>query len=427
MAVDDAHLRHDGRPRVVVTGLGALTPAGRSAAETLDAVMHARPAASPVTTWDTDGHPVTFAASIAEVDPDELVPPRDARRLDRVSHVGIVAAEEALVQAGLAGADADLDGIDRTRVAVVIGSGVGGILTLENQIEVRVTRGVHRVGPMLIPMMMANATAGLVALRHGFHGAAFSIATACASGANSIGEAADMIRAGRADVVVAGGVEAAITPTAMAAFARMGALSSRNDDPAAASRPFDRARDGFVMGEGGGVVVLESAAHAARRGATVLGEVAGYGATCDAHHITAPDADGAGAIACMYQALADAGVAPEAVGHVNAHGTSTPLNDAAESSALVKVFGPDGPPVTSTKGVTGHLVGAAGAVEAVLGLLSARAGRIPPVANLIDPDVDPAVDLVRDEPRAVPTGPVLSNSFGFGGHNASLVLVPTDA
>ena len=418
--------RPDGRPRVVVTGVGAVTPAGPDAATTLETVLAGRPAAVPITTWDTEGHPVRFAAEITSFDPAPTIEPRDARRIDRVSQFGIVAAQEALTQAGLAGDGADLDGIDRSRVAVVIGSGVGGILTLEDQIEVRVTKGVNRVGPLLIPMMMSNATAGLVALRHGFHGSAFSVATACASGVDSIGTAADMIRAGRADVVVAGGSEASITPTAMAAFARMGALSSRNDDPAGASRPFDRARDGFVMGEGAGIVVLESAEHAARRGATVLGELAGYGSTCDAHHITAPDPDGAGAIASMQQALADAGLAPSGIGHVTAHGTSTPLNDAAESAATVKVFGPHGPPVTSTKGVTGHLVGATGAVEAIIGLLCARAGTVPPVANLSDPDVDPAVDLVRDTARVIAVAPVLSNSFGFGGHNASVVLVPSD-
>ena len=419
--------RPDGRPRVVVTGVGAVTPAGPDAATTLETVLAGRPAAVPITTWDTEGHPVRFAAAITSFDPAPTIEPRDARRIDRVSQFGIVAAQEALTQAGLAGDGADLDDIDRSRVAVVIGSGVGGILTLEDQIEVRVTKGVNRVGPLLIPMMMSNATAGLVALRHGFHGSAFSVATACASGVDSIGTAADMIRAGRADVVVAGGSEASITPTALAAFARMGALSSRNDDPAGASRPFDRARDGFVMGEGAGIMVLESAEHAARRGATVLGELAGYGSTCDAHHITAPDPDGAGAIASMQQALADAGLAPSGIGHVNAHGTSTPLNDAAESAATVKVFGPHGPPVTSTKGVTGHLVGATGAVEAIIGLLCARAGTVPPVANLSDPDVDPAVDLVRDTVRVIAVAPVLSNSFGFGGHNASLVLVPSDA
>ncbi|HEX2577249.1 MAG TPA: beta-ketoacyl synthase N-terminal-like domain-containing protein, partial [Aquihabitans sp.] len=249
---DLATHRPDGRPRVVVTGVGAVTPAGPDVASTLDAVLAGRPAAVPITTWDTEGHPVRFAAEITSFDPAPVIEPREARRVDRASQLGIVAAEEALRQAGLVGdgIDGTIDGVDPTRVAVVIGTGVGGILTLEDQIEVRVTRGVHRVGPMLIPMMMANATAGLVALRHGFRGPAFSVATACASGVDSIGQAGDLIRAGRVDVAVTGGTEASITPTAMAAFARMGALSTRNDDPAAASRPFDRDRDGFVMGEG---------------------------------------------------------------------------------------------------------------------------------------------------------------------------------
>ncbi len=426
MTVSPTH-RPDGRPRVVVTGMGAVSPAGRDAASTFAAVLAGRSAAAPITTWDTEGHPVRFAAAVRDFDPAPTIAPREARRIDRVSQVGLVAAEEALVQAGLAGDDTEPTAIDRTRVAVVIGSGVGGILTLEDQIEVRVTKGVNRVGPLLIPMMMANATSGLVALRHGFRGAAFSVATACASGVDSIGQALDMIRAGRADVVVAGGAEAAITPTAMAAFARMGALSTRNDDPAGASRPFDRERDGFVMGEGAGVLVLESAEHAARRDAVVLGELAGYGSTCDAHHITAPDPDAAGAVASMHQALADAVLAPSEVGHVNAHGTSTPLNDAAESLAMEKVFGSDGPPATSTKGATGHLIGATGAVEAILALQSARAGTVPHVANLTDPDVPGAVDLVMGSTRSIPVGPALTNSFGFGGHNASLVLVPADA
>ncbi len=422
----DAHLRHDGRPRVVITGMGMVTPAGGSVADTLATVTTGRSCASPITTWDTEGHAVTFAAPVTDFDPDPIVGPRELRRVDRVSQFGLVAAEEALTQAGLTTDDGQPAGdIDRSRVAVVVGTGVGGIISLEDQIETRVTKGVHRVGPLLIPMMMSNATAGLIALRHGFHGAALSVATACASGTNSIGEAADMIRAGRVDVVVAGGTEAAITPTAMAAFARMAALSTRNDDPTAASRPFDRDRDGFVMGEGAGIVVLESAEHAARRGATVLGEVAGYASTCDAHHITAPQPDGEGAIASMLGALADAGLRPDQIGHVNAHGTSTPLNDAAESGATLKVFGPHGPPITSTKGSTGHLVGAAGAVEAVIALQAASVGIIPPVANLTDPDVDDRLDLVMAEARSVALAPALSNSFGFGGHNASLVLLPT--
>ncbi|MGN6693578.1 MAG: beta-ketoacyl-ACP synthase II [Aquihabitans sp.] len=418
--------RPDGRRRVVVTGVGAVTPAGADAATTFATALSRPSTASPITTWNTEGHPVRFAAQIPDLDTSAVLQPRDVRRVDRVSQLGLLAAEEALRQAGLAG-DVDPAAVDHSGVAVVIGSGVGGILTLEDQIAVRVTKGVARVSPMLIPMMMANATSGLVALRHGFRGTTFSVATACASGADSIGAGLDLIRSGRADVVVAGGTEAAITPTAMGAFARMGALSSRNDDPATASRPFDRDRDGFVMGEGAGVVVLEAASHAFDRGATVLGEIAGSGSTCDAHHITAPDPDGSGAVACMEHALRDAGIAPAEVAHVNAHGTSTPLNDAAESLAMAKVFGDHRPPTTSTKGVTGHLVGATGAVEAILALLAARAGTVPPVANLVEPDVPGDVDLVHGAPRSIPVGPALSNSFGFGGHNASIVVVPAPA
>ena len=406
-----AHGRADPRTRVVVTGMGVVSPAGATAEAAYHHVLTGRSCTGP-----------DLTAPVVDFDPADWLDPREVRRVDRVGHFGLAAAAEAIAQAGLHDPDRGAD-IDPRRVAVVVGSGVGGLTTLEDGVATRVTRGPERVGPLLVPMMMPNATAGLIALHHGFRGAALAVATACASGANSIGEAAALIRAGRADVVVAGGSEAAITPTALAGFARMGALSRRHHDPAGASRPFDRDRDGFVMGEGAGIVVLERADHAERRGATVLGEVAGYGATCDAHHLTAPDPAGEGALACMEEALADAGISPAEVSHVNAHGTSTPLNDKAESDALVRLFGGTTPPVTSTKGVTGHLVGAAGAVEAVLGLLSARHGLVPPVANLTDPDVDPAVDLVRGEPRPVTGRVVLSNSFGFGGHNASLVLV----
>lgn len=412
--------RPDGRPRVVITGIGAITPSGADAEATFQTVLSGRSAAQPITTFDTTDHPVGFAAAITDFDPETVVDPREARRIDRASLLGLAAANEALRDAGI-----DTTGtVDPGRIAVIVGSGVGGILTLEDQIATRVERGVRRVSPMLIPMMMANATAGLIALHHGFHGAAFSIATACASGTNSIGEAADRIRAGRADVVVAGGTEASITPTAMAAFARMAALSTRNDDPASASRPFDADRDGFVMGEGASILVLESAEHARARGARILGEVTGYGASCDAHHITAPHPEGAGAIACMQEALDDAGLDPADIAHINAHGTSTPLNDAAEATAVEKVFGANGPPITSTKGATGHLIGAAGAVEAILGLQAASTGTVPPIANHHRSDLDATVDLVVGSPRTIPIGPVITNSFGFGGHNASLVLSP---
>ena len=365
------------RPRVAITGVGAITPAGDIDA-TLAAVLDARSAAAPITAWDTADQGVRFAAEARDFDPSPWVGPRDARRIDRVSLLGIAAASTAIEQAGLT-TETGTDGrIDPARAAVIAGSGVGGIISLEDQVGTRIERGPDRVSPFLIPMMMPNATAGLLSIRYGFHGPSLCVATACASGANSIGEAAEMIRAGRADVVLAGGAEASITPTAIAAFGRMGALSSRNDDPATASRPFDKDRDGFVMGEGAAFLVLERWDHAVERGATILGELAGYGATCDAGHITAPDADGEAAVACMQQALADAGLEPSAVGHVNAHGTSTPLNDAAEAEALAKVFGESGPPITSTKGVTGHLVGAAGAVEAVLGLRCAGRRHDPP-------------------------------------------------
>jgi len=282
-----------------------------------------------------------------------------------------------------------------------------------------------RVSPFLVPMMMANATAGTIAMRHGWKGPNICIATACAAGTHAVGEAVRFIRDGSADVVVAGGAEAAITPVAMAAFARMGALSGRSDDPARASRPFDIDRDGFVMGEGAGFLVLERWDLAEARGARIYGEIMGYGRNSDAHHITAPSPDGAGAVACMELALEDAGLGAADIGHVNAHGTSTPLNDAAEAEALVKVFSGSPPPVTSTKGVTGHLIGAAGAVEAVAAILSSRDGLVPPTANHERTDPNVTVDVVAGSPRAA-TGPVLSNSFGFGGHNATLVVRATE-
>jgi 3-oxoacyl-[acyl-carrier-protein] synthase II len=273
-------------------------------------------------------------------------------------------------------------------------------------------------------MMMANATAAIVAMHHGFTGPNLCITTACAAGSHAIGEGARLIRDSSADVVVAGGSEAAVTPVALAAFSRMGALSGRRDDPARASRPFDADRDGFVMGEGAGFLILEEWDHALARGATILGEVAGYGRTCDAHHITAPAPGGAGAVACMLQALEDAGLAPSDVGHINAHGTSTPLNDAAEAEAITKIFGEHAVPVTSTKGCTGHLIGAAGAIEAIASILAMRAGLVPPTANHEHPEPTITIDVVAGKPRTVASAPVVSNSFGFGGHNATLVLLP---
>jgi 3-oxoacyl-[acyl-carrier-protein] synthase II len=307
------------------------------------------------------------------------------------------------------------------RVGVVFGSGLGGISTLVEQVGVLADRGPKRVSPFLVPMMMANTATGQIAIETGARGPSSCTVTACAASASAIGEAADLIRLGRADAVVAGGAEAAVTPLCIAAFAQMKALSTRNDDPTAASRPFDADRDGFVVGEGGGALVVEELEHARARGATVLAEVLGYGATSDAHHLTAPDPAGAGAAAAMRVALADAALPAEAVGYVNAHGTSTVLNDRTEALAIREVLG-TGVAVSSTKSVTGHLLGAAGAVEAVACTKVLGTGSVPPTANLEHSDPDVGLDLVAGEAREVPVRVALSNSFGFGGHNVTLVF-----
>jgi 3-oxoacyl-[acyl-carrier-protein] synthase II len=408
---------HRGRPRVAVTGMGVKAPGGLTVDQLWDALIAGRSAAAPVTLFDAADHTVGFACEVQGFDPEAYVGPKEVRRTDRVSLLGIAAAADAIA-AATAGVPF---GVDPVRCGVVAGSGIGGIRTLEDQIIEFAARGPGRVGPFLVPMMMANATAALVGIRNGFTGPNTAVSTACATGANAIGEGARLVRDGMADVVVAGGTEACITPVTMAAFARMGALS-RNPDPAVASRPFDDDRDGFVMGEGAAFLVLERWDLAADRGAEILGEVAGYAMTCDAHHITAPVEDGSGALAAIELALADAGVASSAVTHVNAHGTSTPHNDTAEAAALAKVFGPRAVPVTSGKGVTGHLIGAAGAVEAVASLVSADRGLIPPTANHRHTDLP--VDVVAGSPRAVERGPVVSTSFAFGGHNVALVLAP---
>jgi 3-oxoacyl-[acyl-carrier-protein] synthase II len=285
--------------------------------------------------------------------------------------------------------------------------------------------GPSRMNPFLVPMVMANATPALLAMRLGWCGPNYSVSSACASGAHAVGEGARLIRDGTADVVLCGGTESLITPTAISAFARMGALSTRNDKPPSASRPFDRDRDGFVMGEGAGFVVLESWQSALDRNAHIHGELVGYGRNVDAHHITAPSPGGAGAAACMQMALDDASLSPSAIGHINAHGTSTPLNDLHEAHAIAKVFGHDAPPVTSTKGAMGHLIGAAGSVEVVATVLAVGAGTVPPIANHHHPDESSELDFVCTVPRSVPAeAAALSNSFGFGGHNVSLILAP---
>jgi 3-oxoacyl-[acyl-carrier-protein] synthase II len=425
---------HRGRPVVAITGLGVKTPAGQTVDDMWETLVAARPAAGTITLYDASDHSVGFACEVRDFDAVPYVGPKEVRRTDRTALLGLAAATDAVADACATGDAADGSsrapdhpggpadlGADPLRCAVVGGSGIGGIRTLEDQVIGYAEKGPSRVGPFLVPMMMPNATAALVGIRHGFTGPNLAIATACATGAHAIGEGARMVRDGTADVVVCGGAEACVSPVAMAAFARMGALS-KHADPAAASRPFDDDRDGFVMGEGAAFVVLEPYDRAVARGARIYGAVLGYGLTCDAYHITAPLEDGAGAVAAIEMALGDAGLAPGAIGHVNAHGTSTPHNDAAEAAAIAKVFGPGAVPVTSIKGVTGHLIGAAGAVEAVVALLSTARGIVPPTANHRHTDLP--VDVVAGEPRSIEPGPAVSTSFAFGGHNAALVLGP---
>jgi 3-oxoacyl-[acyl-carrier-protein] synthase II len=412
-------LDRDGRPRIVVTGIGVKTPAGNDVASFWEQLCAGRATARTIDSFDPSGLSITIAGEVRDFDPVPYFGPKESRRQDRVTQLGFGAAADALGDAGELGADP-------SRCAVIIGTGIGGLHTLEENQRLYYDKGPSRVSPFFVPMMMPNATAGVVAMQLGWTGPNVCVATACAAGAHAIGEGVRLIRDGTADAVMAGGTEAAVTPLTVAAFARMGALSSRNDEPERASRPFDADRDGFVIGEGATCVVLEPLERARARGATVYGEVAGYGRNADAYHITAPSPGGAGAAVCMQLALDDAAMESSGIGHVNAHGTSTPLNDAAEAEAVRKVFGDSPPPVTSTKGVTGHLIGAAGAVEAVAALLAMRDGVIPPTANLERLGDDIELDVVADSPREVGTKPAISNSFGFGGHNACLVFTTVD-
>jgi 3-oxoacyl-[acyl-carrier-protein] synthase II len=338
--------------------------------------------------------------------------PKEARRADRVEQYALAAAQEALAQSGTLPHDP-------TRIGTIFGTGIGGLRTLEEQVLVRAEKGERRVSPFLVPMMMANAAGAAVSMRHGFRGPAETICTACAAATHAIGQAARLIAWGRCDAVVTGGAESAGTITAVAGFTNMTALSTTG-----VSMPFDAARDGFVFGEGAAVFVLERMDLAVARGVRVLGEVLGAASNADAHHITAPSPGGAGAAACMRLALQDAGISPSDVRQINSHGTSTPLNDAAEAEACVAVFGPDGPPVTSIKGVTGHPLGAAGALEAAAVLLSFAHGLIPPTANTRTVDPALGIDVVIGAPRPWTAGPTISNNFGFGGHNGSVVLAP---
>lgn len=412
------------RRRVVVTGVGCVTPLGGDVASTFDAAIAGRCGIGPITRFETADFPVRIAAEA----PDELalgdVPAKEARRLDRYIQLAVAAASEAAADAALDRATE----LDRGRAGVTIGSGIGGLFTLVENDRAFLRGGVRRVSPFMIPMAIVNMASGYVAIRLGFEGPNYAPVSACATGAHAIGEAARAIERGDVDVMIAGASEAAITDLGVAGFAAMRALSTRNDDPAGASRPFDRARDGFVLGEGAGILVLESLEHAERRGARVRAELVGYGASADAADIAAPDETGRGAERCMRAALADAGLPPEAVDTINAHATSTPAGDPVEAAAIRRVFGAHAArlPVSATKSMTGHLLGAAAAVEAILCVRALETGLLPPTLNLDVVDAGCELDHVAGKARSASPRVALSNSFGFGGTNASLVLVRFD-
>ncbi len=409
----------EGLQRVVVTGLGAVTPIGNTVSAYWDGLASGRNGVAGITLFDASAHACRFAAEVKDFDPTGFLEAKEAKRWDRFCKFGVVAAKQAVADAGLAITEANAD-----RIGVSIGSGVGGLLTMETQAHVLDGKGPGRVSPFTVPMMIPNMATGLAAIALGAKGPSSAVATACAAGSNAIGDAFRLLQLGKADVMVCGGAESAITPLGVAGFASAKALSFRNDDPATASRPFDKERDGFVIGEGSGVLVLETLAHAEARGATILAEVVGYGTTCDAHHITAPTPGGVGGAAAIRLALEDGAISADSVDYVNAHGTSTPANDKNETSAIKSALGSRALeiPVSSTKSMTGHLLGGSGGIEAVACVLALQNGVVPPTINHSTPDPDCDLDVVPNTAREHTLGTVLSNSFGFGGHNVCLAF-----
>jgi 3-oxoacyl-[acyl-carrier-protein] synthase II len=405
--------------RIVVTGIGCVSPLGLDLDSSWAGAVAGRSGVAPISRFDASELPVRFAAEV-EGEPDlGDLPSKDTRRFDRFVRFALGAAREAILDAKLEVLDSNRD-----RIGTAIGSGIGGLETLTGNHKTLIERGARRVSPFTIPMSIGNMASGYVSIVHGLRGPNLCHVSACASGAHAIGEAAEWLRRGVADVIVTGGAEAPIVDIGVAGFAAMRALSTRNDDPQAASRPFDRGRDGFVIGEGAGVLVLESLAHARARGAAVRAEVMGYGVSSDGQHMAAPDESGEGAARCMRLALEDASLEPSDIEHINPHATSTPAGDSAEVTALRSVFGPalDAIPVSATKSMTGHLLGAAGALEAIFAIRAMETQTLPPTCNLDDPDPDCTLDHVRGGARTASPCRALSNSFGFGGTNAALVL-----
>ena len=405
--------------RVVVTGVGVVSPVGLDADSTWNNLLAGKSGVDQITAFDADGYGTTIAAEVKSFDADGLLGRKEARRMDRFVQLGAGAALEAVEDAGIAVTDEN-----RTRVSVMVASGIGGIITLESQIGVLDRRGPRRVSPFLVPMMLPDMASGQISMLLGAKGPNYSTVSACSSAADTIGQAFEALRRGDVDVAIAGGSEAAICPIGVAGFNACHALSKRNEAPQAASRPFDADRDGFVMGEGGAALILETLEHAMARGAEPVAEMVGYGSTADAHHITQPAPEGEGAARAMNNALEQARTLPEEIGYINAHGTSTPLNDKYETMAVKAVFGEEAYriPISSTKSMTGHLLGASGALEAAVTVLALSKWAIPPTINLETPDPDCDLDYTPHMPRRGRIRSAMSNSFGFGGHNASLVF-----
>lgn len=405
--------------RVVITGLGAVTPIGNTVADYLEGLKTANNGVGAISLFDASAHACRFAAEVKDFDPTGFLEAKESKRWDRFSKFGVVAAKQAVADAGLS-----IEEENSSRIGVIIGSGVGGLLTMETQAHVLNEKGPGRVSPFTVPMMIPNMATGLAAIALGAKGPSSAVATACAAGSNAIGDAFRLLQLGKADVMVCGGAEASITPLGVAGFASAKALSFRNDDPTTASRPFDAERDGFVIGEGSGVLVLETLEHAKNRDATIHAEIVGYGMTCDAHHITAPTPGGVGGAEAIRLALKDGQLEPTSVDYINAHGTSTPANDSNETAAIKNALGERAYqiPVSSTKSMTGHLLGGSGGIEAVACVLALQHDMVPPTINYLNPDPQCDLDYVPNMAREHRLSVVLSNSFGFGGHNVCLAF-----
>ncbi len=406
------------KKRVVITGMGVITSLGKSIDDYWNSLKEGKCGISSISRFDTTDLTTKVASQIEDFDPSEFIDKKDARRMDRYNQFALAAAGIAVEDTGL-----DLEAVDKNRMGVLVGSGIGGIETLEQQHLTLMERGVKRVSPFFIPMMIANMASGRIAIRFGAKGFNEAVVTACATSTNAIGDAFKVIQRGDADIMISGGSEASLTSLSFAGFCSMKAMST-NEDPLKACRPFDAQRDGFIMGEGAGIFVIEEYGHAVKRGARIYAEIVGYGCTCDAYHITAPAEGGEGAARCMKIAIEDSGVNPEDIGYINAHGTSTPPNDKNETFAIKSVFGDHAYKlaVSSTKSMTGHLLGAAGSIEAVASVMALREGFVPPTINYNNPDPDCDLDYVPNKGRNADINYALTNSLGFGGHNATLCL-----